>query len=222
MREHRAARRRSPRFQPQPSRNSASSRTMPPSAGAAAAISEAVASTTVPAKIVGTAPKRSVSRPETGDSANIPSVCADRTMPTAVRSWPCSVMWSGVIVMIRTITSWPTTSAMIAAATAGRRRISAIGPTLGARVVAGRQARGLVRELVRVGAEQGERTGSRRGRRTRSGRGTGRPARQARLDREVARDRHHRRADHRPDGRAPDHDADRRRAPVGGTMSAAA
>ena len=40
-------------------------------------------------------------------------------------------MWSGVIVMIRTITSWPTTSAMIAAATPGRRRISLIGPTLG-------------------------------------------------------------------------------------------
>ena len=85
----------------------------------------------MPAKIVGTGPNRSVSRPEIGDSANIPSVWAESTMPTAVRSWPCSVMCSGVIVMIRTITTCPMTSAMIAAATAGRRTMSRIGATLG-------------------------------------------------------------------------------------------
>ncbi len=87
--------------------------------------------TIVPAKIVGTAPNRSVRRPEIGDSANMPSVWADSTMPTAARSWPCSVMWSGVMVMIRTITNCPITSATIATATPGRRRISVIGPTLG-------------------------------------------------------------------------------------------
>ena len=87
-------------------------------------MSDAVASTAVPRKIVGIGPKRSVSRPDTGDRAYIPSVWPDSTMPTSVREWPCSVMWSGVIVMIRTITNWPTTSAMIAALTPGRRRIA--------------------------------------------------------------------------------------------------
>ena len=44
------------------------------------------------------------------------------TSPMAAREWPCSVMWSGVIVMIRTITTWPVTSATIATGTCGRRQ----------------------------------------------------------------------------------------------------
>ena len=44
-----------PRFQPQPSRNSATSSTKPPSGGASAAMSDAVARRAVPRKIVGTA-----------------------------------------------------------------------------------------------------------------------------------------------------------------------
>ena len=94
-------------------------RISPPSAGAAAAISAAMPSVAEPRKIVGTAPNRSVSQPDSGDSANMPSVCADSTIPTSPSEWPCSVMWSGVIVMIRTITVWLTTSAMIAANTRG-------------------------------------------------------------------------------------------------------
>ena len=41
-------------------------------------------------------------------------------------------MWSGVIVMIRTITNWPMTSAMIASATVGRRMIVPIGADVAA------------------------------------------------------------------------------------------
>ena len=41
-----------------------------------------------------------------------------------VSEWRRSALSSGVIVMIRTITNWPTTSAMIAALTPGRRRIA--------------------------------------------------------------------------------------------------
>ena len=61
----------------------------------------------MPARIVRGLPKRSVSRPETGDSAYMPNVCADSTNPTAAMSWPCSVMCSGVMVMISVITTWP-------------------------------------------------------------------------------------------------------------------
>ena len=64
-----------------------------------------------------------MSHPETGENAYIPNVWPESTMPTAARSWPCSVMWSGVIVMISVITSWLTTSATSAATMAGRRRM---------------------------------------------------------------------------------------------------
>ena len=72
--------------------------------------------------MTGTLPNRSVSRPEIGDSPNIPNVWPLMTRPTAARSWPWSVMCSGVIVMIRTITTWPVTSATIATGTFGRRQ----------------------------------------------------------------------------------------------------
>ena len=88
--------------------------------------------------MTGGLPKRSVSRPEMGDSANIPSVWALMTIPTADRSWPWSVMWSGVIVMIRTITNWPMTRATIATGTAGRRRIDARAATPARSSVSGR------------------------------------------------------------------------------------
>src|SRR4029450_1066669 len=49
------------------------------------------------------------------------------TRPTAWSEWWWSVIWSGVIVMIRTMTNWPTTSATIASATVGRRMMADIG-----------------------------------------------------------------------------------------------
>ena len=73
--------------------------------------------------MTGRLPKRSVSRPEIGDSANMPKVWPLMTRPTAARPCPCSVMCSGVMVMIRTMTTWPATSATMAAGTCGRRRI---------------------------------------------------------------------------------------------------
>ena len=91
-----------------------------PPAARAAARTAATATMARPARMTGTLPNRSVSRPEIGDSANIPNVWPLITMPTAARSWPWSVMWSGVIVMIRTITTWPVTSATIATGTFGR------------------------------------------------------------------------------------------------------
>ena len=71
--------------------------------------------------MTGTLPTRSVSRPDSGDSPNIPNVWPLMTMPTAPSVWPCSVMWSGVIVMIRTMTTWPVTRATMATGTCGRR-----------------------------------------------------------------------------------------------------
>ena len=204
-----------PRFQPQPSRNSASSRTMPPSAGAAAAISEAVASTTVPAKIVGTAPKRSVRPP--GDRGQ-------REHPERVRRQHDA--HGGQVVPVlghveRRHRHDQDHHELADDERDDRRRDARAAQDLpdradaGARVVAGRQARGLVRELVRVGAEQGE--GQDRGEADEHDRHEVRTGQlgQARLDREVAGDRDQRRPDHRADGRAPDHDADRGRPPIG-------
>ncbi len=56
-----------------------------------------------------------------GESANIPKTWALMTTPTAASPWPCWVMCSGVIVMTRTITTWPAMSATIATGTCGRR-----------------------------------------------------------------------------------------------------
>ena len=80
-----------------------------------------------PAVTTGQLPNRSVSRPEIGDRANIPNVWPLMTSPTAARPWPCSVMCSGVMVMIRTMTIWPATRAAMAAGTCGRRRIRTSG-----------------------------------------------------------------------------------------------
>ena len=166
-----------PRFQPQPSRNSASSRTTPPSAGAAAARSDAVASTAVPAKIVGTAPKRSVSRPETG---------RQREHPERVRRQDDA--HGGQVVPVlghveRRHRHDQDHHDLADDERDDRRRDARAAQDLPdradarARVVAGREARGLVGELVRVRAGARRRTGSRRGRRTRSARGTDPPAR---------------------------------------------
>ncbi len=59
-------------------------------------------------------------RPDNGESPNIPNVCPLITSPTAPSVWPCSVMCSGVIVMISTITTCPVTSATMATGTCGR------------------------------------------------------------------------------------------------------
>ena len=77
-------------------------------------------------------PNRSVSRPDSGDSANIPNVWPLITMPTVSTWWPCAVMWTGVIVMIRTITTWLATRPMSATATVGRRTSSRTGVVPGA------------------------------------------------------------------------------------------
>lgn len=50
----------------------------------------------------------------TGDAANIPNVWAPMTSPTIPIPSPALRTCTGVIVMISTITTWPTTSVMIA------------------------------------------------------------------------------------------------------------
>ena len=91
-----------------------------------------------------------------GDSANIPNVCALIDEPDGGQAWPCSVMWSGVIVMIRTITTWTVTSATIATGTFGRREDRAERRSRWPHPAARVGRAGLVGELVRVGPEQRE------------------------------------------------------------------
>src|SRR5439155_24951746 len=98
-----------------------------PSIGATAARTEAKALRVRPARIIGIIPIRSVSRPEIGDSAYMPRVWPLMTMPTAARSWPWSVICSGVIVITRTITTWTVTRATIATGTFGRARTDTRG-----------------------------------------------------------------------------------------------
>jgi hypothetical protein len=110
-------------------------RTTPPSGGAAADRADAIASTIRPAMITGRLPKRSVIRPESGASANIPNVWPLITKPIVSTWWPWAAMWTGVIVMIRTITTCPATSARRAIATDGRpssSRIARASPTVAA------------------------------------------------------------------------------------------
>ena len=61
-------------------------RSPPPSGGAVAARMAAPAERTRPARMTGTLPRRSVRRPEIGDSPNIPNVWPEMTMPIAARS----------------------------------------------------------------------------------------------------------------------------------------
>ena len=73
------------------------------------------------ARMTGIGPSRSVSRPDSGESANIPNTWPLMTRPTAARSWPCWVMWTAVMVMMRVMTTCPATRAITAARTLGRR-----------------------------------------------------------------------------------------------------
>ena len=164
--------------------------------------------------MTGTLPNRSVRRPENGDSANIPNVWPLMTSPTASRSWPWAVMWSGVIVMIRTMTTWPVTRATIATGTLGRRRTPR-SDDRGAPVALDRSCRDdVVGELVRVRPEERRTTGSPPPRRTRSARGTRRRAPAGRATGDVAGRAARFGPDDRADRRAPDDGPDRRRPPV--------
>ena len=62
-----------------------------------------------PPSMTGREPCRSSSLPVSGDSANIPAVCADRVIPTAPSPWPFMCIASGAAVMTATITTWPVT-----------------------------------------------------------------------------------------------------------------
>ena len=138
----------------------------------------------VPAKIDRQAPEP-VGQPA-GDRrrARTSRTCAPlMTMPDRRRApWPCSVMWSGVIVMIRTMTTWPMTSATIATGTCGRAQDRARAtPAMDASCVAARSVRGRRRRAAYgSGRRSDEATGSRRRPRRRSARGTGRRARAGR------------------------------------------
>ena len=156
--------------------------------------------------MTGTLPKRSVRRPDSGESAEHPErVAADDEADRRRASWPCSVMWSGVIVMIRTITTWPVTSATIATGTCGRREHASRSDTAIDASAAGRCRRRLVGERVRVRVAAATRTGSPRPRRRRSGRDTARRARAGRaLAAKSPAGADEVRPDDRADRRAPD------------------
>ena len=66
-------------------------------------------------------------------------------------------MWSGVIVMIRTITTWTVTSATIATGTFGRRRIEPSEAALERSASGDRRRDDVVGERVRVRPERDER-----------------------------------------------------------------
>ena len=158
--------------------------------------------------MTGWLPNRSVRRPETGDSAYIPKTWALITMPIAARPWPWWAMWSGVIVMIRTMTTCPAMSAMIADrdVRAAQQPLERRGP---GRASSRRPCRTCRRAAYGSGRRQDERQERRAARRTRSARGrrptsAGSPTATA----TVAGRRDQVRADDRPDGRAPDDEAD--------------
>ncbi len=81
------------------------------------------------------------------------------------------VMWSGVIVITRTMTTWTVTRATIATGTFGRRRIDAERTRRRALAAGLVVARRRVGEGVRIGPERERASGSRPRRRTRPGRG---------------------------------------------------
>ena len=111
-----------PRFHPYPSRKSAIVSSAPPSGGASAASTAATARVPRPAAMTRGLPNRSVRRPVIGDRANMPNVWADSTSPTVSSPCPWSLRCSGVMVMIRTITTWPATIVTSATRTAGYRK----------------------------------------------------------------------------------------------------
>ena len=76
------------------------------------------ASVASPATMTARLPIRSTSRPDSGASANMPSVCAESIVPIAARSWPCSCIDSGAAV----ITATMTTCAVTIVAAADRTR----------------------------------------------------------------------------------------------------
>ena len=63
------------------------------------------ASVASPATITARLPTRSTSRPDSGASANMPSVCAESIEPIAARSRPCSCIERGAAVITATITT---------------------------------------------------------------------------------------------------------------------
>jgi len=63
------------------------------------------ASVASPATMTARLPNWSTSRPDSGASANMPSVCAESIVPIAARSWPCSCIDRGAAVITATITT---------------------------------------------------------------------------------------------------------------------
>ncbi len=183
----------------------------PPSGGARAESAAAPPVTTSPTTTMVGPPNRSARRPDTGERANIPRVWAEMTNPTAARSWPCSVMWSGVIVMMSTIVAWRATRATRAIQTLGRRRSD---PDRVPGLVALHGARRRVGELVGVRAQEDERQD--RGGGHEEGRHQVGPREPGQADRlgDGPRPRHEVRPDDRADGGAPHHEPQGRRAPL--------
>ena len=112
-----------PKFQPTPSPKRAGIRIDAWAVSAVEARRHDANRTNPPARIMRRGPPRSTSQPVIGAIANIPRVWAIMTHPTAPRSPPALRMCTGVIVMTRTITDWPTTRATNESTTVGRRRI---------------------------------------------------------------------------------------------------
>lgn len=87
------------------------------SAGANAATTPAASRVTPAATTIGIRPTLSTSTPVSGDGRNMAAMCRPITKPTSPRLWPCSRMWTGVMVMIAimaicvsTMAAAPTTS----------------------------------------------------------------------------------------------------------------
>ena len=158
-------------------------------------------------------PNRSVRRPVIGDRANMPNVWAESTSPTVPSPCPWSLRCSGVMVMIRTITTWPATMVTSATSTAGYRK-STPSPGGGPASVRARMADGSARRYGsgrrKTKAIANEQADEDHRQQIRAGKG-GKPERLG--DHPGRRDQVG--TDDRTDGRAPHHGADRRRASFG-------
>ena len=91
------------------------------------------ASVTSPATMTARLPIRSTSRPDSGASANMPSVCAESIVPIAAKSWPCSCIDSGAAVITATITTCAVTI-VAAAERTGADRNTDVRSVVGAAV----------------------------------------------------------------------------------------
>lgn len=89
--------------------------------------------TATPARIVALPPNLPANKPESGASANMPTMWTVSTKPIAPKPWPKSCIWSGAMVITATIATWPVAMAVTATSTTGRWLARCTAPVPGFR-----------------------------------------------------------------------------------------